>query len=325
MKSTPNSSRFNHQVIIPVYIPGNEGYFKDGFKNFQLCITSLLQTSHDKTFFTVINNGSHSDVRSYLDSLRADGKINEVIHTENIGKANAIVKGLLSHHTELVTITDADVLFLSGWQRETAAIFKAFPKAGVVGIVPQYKMFTYKTHNILFDYMFSRKLKFIPVKNPVAMENFYHSIGREITNRDWFELSLGLSAGDFDVYAGSGHFVATYKRDIFDEVPTFFKYKLGGGSLQYFDGRGLHKDYWRLTTHDNFAYHMGNVHEKWMDDVTFEKETSELDYAFPVSEKMNAVMYFVKNKLFYKLFTSRRFRRFYYKVKKLPKHMIFRY
>ena len=323
-KTVHQSSGFTHQVVIPVYIPAQEGYFRDSFKNFRLCLRSLCETSHSKTYFTIVNNGSHQEVKDFLDKLLSDGEIHELIHTENIGKANAVIKGLLGHKTELVTIADADVLFLSGWQRETAKIYRAFPKAGVVGIVPQYKMFTYKCTNILIDYMLSKKLRFIQIVNPDAMKSFYKSVGREDANPDWSKLGLALVTNEGTALVGAGHFVATYKRDIFNDVVTFFKFKLGGNSLDYIDGLCLKKDYWRLTTIDNFAYHMGNTHEEWMDAIHFEAQT-ELEYGFPVSKSINKLSWYIKNDLFYKIFKSRRVRRWYYKIKKLPPEMIFKY
>ena len=39
-----DESVYSHQVIIPVYIPNQEEYFKDSFKIFKLCIESLFAT-----------------------------------------------------------------------------------------------------------------------------------------------------------------------------------------------------------------------------------------------------------------------------------------
>jgi hypothetical protein len=41
---------------------------------------------------------------------------------------------------------------------------------------------------------------------------------------------------------------------------------MGGDSEGYLDKLPLKKDYWRFTTQDNYAYHMGNVYEDlWME------------------------------------------------------------
>lgn len=54
----PKGKKYLHQVIIPVFIPNTEGYFRDSFKIFKLCIDSLLNTVHLNTYITIVNNGS---------------------------------------------------------------------------------------------------------------------------------------------------------------------------------------------------------------------------------------------------------------------------
>ena len=153
-------SEYIHQVIIPVCIPNEEEYFKDSFRIFQLCLDSLFATAHDKTFITIVNNGSTPKVLTYLNELLKAQKIHEVIHTHNIGKLNAILKGLVGNNIKIVTISDADVLFCPNWQKETIKIFNRIPKAGVVGLVPQFKMYESNCGNIIFDNFFSNCLLF---------------------------------------------------------------------------------------------------------------------------------------------------------------------
>jgi Glycosyl transferase family 2 len=318
---------YTHQVIIPVFIPNQKGYFSDSFKIFKLCFESLAATVHSKTFITIVNNGSDGIVKDYLDRLFEEKKIHEIIHTINIGKLNAILKGLNGNNIELVTIADSDVLFLSDWQIETNKVFTNFPKAGVVGIVPQYKGYTTKCHNVLWDNFWNKGMQFIPVKNPKALEMFYTSIGWGKSNPDYLKLSLGLvTPDDFKVHIGTGHFVATYKKDIFDEIITFNSFKMGGDSERYLDSIGLKKNYWRLTTNDNHAYHMGNIYESWMSEVVF--ETNRKFYFqsdFPVLKKINKLQFFLRNHLFRKIFKNESMRRLFYRFKKMPKEMISKY
>ena len=91
------ASEYFHQVIVPVYIPNQEGYFKDSLQVLKYCLESLFKTSHNKTYFTVVNNGSCAEVKNYLDSLYQEEKLQELIHTTGIGKLNAILKGLTGH------------------------------------------------------------------------------------------------------------------------------------------------------------------------------------------------------------------------------------
>lgn len=325
---TLKASEYTHQVIIPVYIPNKEGYFKDSFRIFQLCLESLFATVHNKTFITIVNNGSGSETKDYLNALYHDDKIHEVIHTENIGKLNAILKGLAGNAIELVTISDSDVLFLPNWQLETAKIFKEVPKAGVVGIVPQFKMYEANCGNVIFDNLFNKNLKFIPVKNPKALIQFYDSIGWDRAyNQDYLAYNLGLEINlSLKVLIGSGHFVATYKKDIFKEITSFIPYKLGGISEAYLDRAPLKKGYWRLTTQNNFAYHMGNTLEDWMETAPNQELTIKCQYSnFKKNKKTNALIYFIKNRLFVKFISIKWIVKLFLKWKELPKGMIKKY
>lgn len=329
LKDQPQApSEYLHQIIVPVFIPNHEGYFKDSFKILKLCLNSIFATIHDKTMVTVVNNGSDAIIVSYLDELYRQNKIHELIHTENIGKLNAILKGLSGNNIELVTIADSDVLFLSHWQLETNRVFAAFPKAGVVGIVPLYRSFATNCYNIIVDHFFDKKLQFIPVKNPDALKRFYQSIGWEDdSNPDYLKLSLGMVADNgLKTYLGSGHFVATYKKDMFDEIVTYIGYKMGGDSETYLDDISLQKDYWRLTTHDNYAYHMGNVHESWMDDITYAADNSaDFRSGFSTLKKIGSTRYYIKNHIFRKFFKNKKCRRWFYRFKKMPASMISKY
>lgn len=323
-------SDYLHQIIIPVFIPNFEGYFKDSFEILKLCLESVFTSTHNKTFITIVNNGSCETIKVYLNALFDQNKIHEVIHTTNIGKLNAILKGIAGNAIELVTISDSDVLFLKGWQQETTTIFKELPKVGVVGIVPQFNMHKVHSSNLLFDNFFSNKVKFIPVKNKEALVSFYDSIGWEHNyNTNYLEYSLGMEVNnDLKILVGSGHFVATYKKDIFSELVSNIPYKMGGNSEYYLDELPLKKDYWRVTTHDNFAFHLGNKIEEWMNSFSNDKRKIESYYVlrnFQINSKLSHLSYIIKNKIFKKLLFNSLFLKHFYKTKKLPKSMINNY
>ena len=323
-----DESKYIHQVIIPVYIPNHEAYFKDSFAILKLCLESLFATIHKKSFITIANNGSDKIVSDYLDALLRQNKIQELIHTENIGKLNAILKGLVGNAIELVTISDSDVLFLPNWQAETVKVFTHIPNAGVVGIVPQFKMYEANCGNVIFDNLFNKKLQFVPVKNREALIRFYDSLGWDRNyNQDYLQYALGLElTPDLKVLIGSGHFVATYKKDMFKELVSYIGYKMGGNSEGYLDQLPLHKNYWRLTTQDNYAYHMGNTLENWMGITTVEKTTDEnLDSNFSINKKENELLNFIKNKIFIKFISFKWSIKLFLKYKKLPKSMIENY
>jgi hypothetical protein len=321
------ASEFIHQIVIPVYIPNFEGYFKDGLNILKLCLESVFNTTHSRTFITVVNNGSCQEVKSYLDQLFNKNYIHEVIHTQNIGKLNAILKGIAGNKIELVTISDADVLFLKHWQTETSNIFRVIPKVGVVGLVPQFKNYETNSGSLIFDNFFNKKLKFYRVQNPDAMVCFYESIGWDKNyNHDYLKYALGLEFNETKVIVGSGHFVATYKKQALQEIKTYLNYKLGGDSESYLDSLPLKYGYWRVTTFDNFAYHLGNTFEDWMTDNVPKKERNfESEFHFSTFNKENRVLYFIKNRIFIKIMSFKFTYKLFLKFKKLPKAMIAKY
>lgn len=322
-------SEYIHQIVIPVYIPNDQGYFKDSLRIFKLCLESLFKTVHDRTFITIVNNGSSQDVKEFLDGLYHLNRIHEIIHTENIGKLNAILKGVVGNDIELVTISDADVLFLSSWQEETIKVFNKLPKAGVVGIVPQFKMYESYCGNVIFENFLSKKLRFYPVKNPSALKEFYKSVGwKNDYNKDYLKYILGLEVDDqLSVLIGTGHFVATYKKDIFEEVSSYINFKLGGVSEKYLDKAPLKKDYWRLTTEENYALHMGNTFENWMkidSKRKYDRDICVLNYEIK-RKAIGKFVYFIKNRLFIKFISVPFLNKLFLKYKKLPKEMIRQY
>ncbi|MGM1056438.1 MAG: glycosyltransferase family A protein [Bacteroidota bacterium] len=318
-------SYFTHQVVIPVYIPHHENYFKDVFKNFKICLKSVIKTSHSKTFISIINNGCCKDVTKYLWEIKEKNQIQELIVTENLGKFNAIVKGLAGHNIPLITITDADILFLNNWQSATVKVFNEFPKAGVVGLIPQFLTYQNKSENLLLDYFWNDRLRFVPVKNPVALANFYKSIGwKPNYSPAKLKYTLGITGNNgFIACAGSGHAVATYRRELFEnDFPLFNPFKMGGGSEQILDDLSLKFDYYRFTTYDNFAYHLGNVYEEWMgqtlNELNADQEELTLQNA-PREKKIAGTLSTIKVKLLNKALKSYKLRMLFLKHKGLPK------
>jgi hypothetical protein len=317
-------SDFFHQIIIPVYIPNQEEYFKDSFNVLKLCLQSLFKTTHDKTYFTIINNGSCEEVVAYLNTLHQQEKIHEIIHTTAIGKLNAILKGVSGHSFSLVTITDADVLFLNNWQQASYDVFEAFPKAGAVSTTPSSKVLKQYTAHLLISKLFSKKLQFVNVINPYAMINFAKSIGNpNFYNETHLKKYLTLSKGTTKAVVGAGHFVATYRGSVFDTVKyTHSSFALGGNSeVLLLDKPVDDLGYWRLSTSENYTYHMGNVKEVWMDDE-IEKlkernnEYKDLSFSFTNRREFN---FFKLNSILFKLLSYRPIWRLFLRYKGLTK------
>jgi hypothetical protein len=268
-----------HRALIPLYIPNEEDeYFRDAFTIFSYCINSLLRTSRSNLKISVISNGSSDSVNSKLLQMQQQGLIDElIIETEGIGKINSLLKALRTVEERLITITDADVLFDNGWEDAVLEVFENVPKAGAVCPVPVFRKQYNLTSNIWFKYLFSSKLKFSPVKNPEAMTKFALSIGWPRLDEKYKEViaTLDMKNGQKAV-VGCSHFVATYKREVFTEIPegnSLFKIR-GNSEYLYTDLPVLKKGGYRLSTYDNYAFHMGNKLEDWMTDA-YEKLHTE--------------------------------------------------
>ena len=281
------ASDFWHQLVIPVYIPNQEDYFKDSFEIFKICLESVQKTSHDRTFITVVNNGSHEGVRTFLDQQLAAGKIHELIHSPNIGKLNAIVKGVNGHDFQLVTISDADVLFLDHWQQATYELFNDFPKAGAVAPLSFPSFLKYFTAPVWAKYWSSGRLKFQAVEDVKSLKDFAESINNpNFYKPAQLEKQLVLQSNGNTAGVGSGHFVNTYRGSIFEPpVGKHSGYQLGGGSeTKFVDAPVVAKGGYRLSTTKGYARHMGNTLAPWMQNQLGQLEQNQQSFE-PLSLK----------------------------------------
>ena len=278
------TSNYYHQIIIPVYIPNNDDFFKDSFNVFKICLESLLNTTHSATFISIINNGSSNEVVDYINELFDVGSIHEVINTNNIGKINAINKALVGQDFPIITISDADVLFLNNWQKEVYKIYETFPKVGAVCTTPNSRNVKTLTENIYFDLFFSSKLKFDNVENPEAMKAFLKSVDNENYFRPiHFEKYLTLQKAETKAVVGAGHYVCTYRSEIFDKINIkTSKNLLGKSIMKTIDNLVVEKGFWRVSTFNNYTYHMGNTTEYWMYDKLKELQKNSHETKKPV-------------------------------------------
>ncbi|WP_396186013.1 glycosyltransferase family A protein [Flavobacterium sp.] len=278
--TNPEKNNYNlnatayHRIIIPVYIPHFEGYFKEAFEVFQLCIESLLLTIHEKSRITIYNNNCHEEVKKYIDEKFSNSEfIDQVFHSkENLGKINAILAASKGNLEPLITITDADVLFKHDWQKAVEAVFCGFPEAGMVSPVPGSKAINGYTANNWAYSFFRGDLFFADVLEPDALIKFDRSLGNRKNLYDDIHLKKYLvlknRKNKVEAVMGCGHFVATLRREVFDKgtsEPAFVKIQ-NGVEGKFIDLPNEKLGYLRLATKNNFAFHMGNTIESWMID-----------------------------------------------------------
>lgn len=315
---------FWHQVIIPIYIPKLEGYYSESFEVLKICLESLFKTSHERTYFTCINNGSGDFVKDYLDQLLSEGKIHEVIHTTNIGKINSILKGINGHDFQIITVTDSDVIFLSGWQHECYSMFLAFPKLAALSTTPNPKLYKFHTWNIIKEFVFSKNLRFTPVEEGAGFKEFAASIGNpDLFSESHLKHNLTLTLGGKSGVLGAGHFVVTYRKEIFEDFPLkYTSFKMGGDTEGKLDELASKKGCWRLATTKSYTRHMGNQLEPWMKE-TLEKMNAENGYLIPVQfpplHQSSKISVFIANSFVAKILRRSFFLRKFLIYKGLPK------
>ena len=259
----------SHRVIIPIYIPNAEGYFKDSFNVFKVCIESLLCTINKDTAVSLVSNGSSSEVNEYITELWIQGKINRVVfNKENVGKMNAIITETRASFEEFITYSDADVFFDKNWLEQTFRIFYDIPKAGFVSMNPTPVFYLHSCSTLLDNIctvLFSKK-KVNNVCSFDDLEHFHKSIGKDNNYTNSIFSKDVLCVGNEKKYIiGAGHFCCTIRKTPTLRFVPLEKSKIGasGGSESAyldipFDKTGL----WRLSSSKAYVWHMGNVLER---------------------------------------------------------------
>tara|TARA_R110002050_G_scaffold186318_1_gene320529 strand:+ start:2974 stop:3987 length:1014 start_codon:yes stop_codon:yes gene_type:complete len=303
-----------HRVVIPVYIPNlTEPYFKDGLKILELCFSSLLKTIHPKSRISIINNASCTEVSTYLKTLyEQQDKIDQLLLSKiNLGKVNALFSSIKSNLEPIITIADSDVMFLPNWQQEVENTMVAFPECGMVSPVPSSIAYRGEFLNSTIFYAFFKgRLSFEEIDNPDGLLKFEKSIGRKMYNEIHLKKHLILSNKKGKAVIGCGHFVATFRAEIFEAAPNEnCKFKIVGGSEgRYLDKPNDASGFLRLATLKNLAYHLGNTIEPWMNEEMNRIENSSSAYhTIDILPKANplGLMSFKMGRLLHKLFLKK--------------------
>lgn len=319
--SSEISSAVYHRIIIPVFIPNTEEpYFKSSLDIFRVNLESLLFTINGRARITIVNNGCCQEVCDYLERMYAQHTgFDQLYHSKiNLGKINAVYAGIKSNIEELITVTDADVMFKAGWQSAVEEIFHAFPEAGMVSPVPHSLGFINFSNATTYFGLFKGKLSFDTVRDPEDLRKFEDSIQRNILKPIHYQKYLVVDNGKAKGVMGCGHFVATYRREVFAFAPNYpAKDFLSTRSDNYYlDMPNDKAGFLRMATLNNFGYHLGNVHEPWMD-LELEKIKAEpvinTYYDFPEPKPLTKLQY--KIGWFFNRLLLHKFRAKFFRIK----------
>lgn len=315
------SSTVYHRIVVPVYIPNLEdSYFKSAIDILKVNLESLLSTIHSRSRITIVNNGCCQEVREYLEKMYDKSPLfDQLFHSKtNLGKINAVYSGIKSNTEELITVTDADVMFKSGWQKAVEEIFYGFPEAGMVSPVPHSMGFINFSNATAYFGLFKGKLYFDTVRDPDDLQKFENSIQRNVLKPIHYKKYLVVDNGRAKGVMGCGHFVATYRREVFSFAPNspardFLSTRSDNDYLDMPNDVG---GFLRMATLNNYGYHLGNVHEPWMD-VELERIKSEsveeVYFDFPAPKPLTRVQY--KIGWFFNRLLFHKFRKQFFKYK----------
>ena len=271
----------HHRVIVVVFIPKLEDYYQDMFEVFKLNLASINTTKNEFCDVTVVNNGCCDIVIDYLNNMYTNNEINCLIHHKiNIGKIDALIGAARGSRERLITTTDADILFVKGWQENVENVFCNFENVGSVSPLPVRTGVTSGTISTLQKILLRKvALTFLPIKeNFIPYNKFRESIGWEVETKD-DELWPVISKNKHKAILGSAHQVLTIDREIFfSDVPKHPSLTLVGNNSEhdYIDTPIDLSGKMRLSTYYNFAYHMGNKTENWMYDIQKNNTLSEI-------------------------------------------------
>lgn len=263
-----------HRIIIPVFIPKSDDVYYDNlFSVLKVSINSLIRTTNQtETNISIINNNCREEVTKYIDKLLDEKKIDKHVKLSvNYGKVYTILSEAKASYEQLITIADADVFYFSNWFNETLTVFNTYDKAGVVAPLPMPQLAYYNNASLFLDKLLKIKKGKVISDNDLLL--FEKSVNSKISLRkhNWFKNQLYLEKNKIQVCIGSGHFIATYRKEVLDKIKVIKPiYKFEDGAESFHLDHPIDKlGYYRLSTIKSYAYHLGNTIPKWVQDYDF--------------------------------------------------------
>lgn len=259
----------HHRIVLVVYIPDEQGFYEKSLAVFKTCLDSIISTINSKAAITVVNNGSFEKVSTLLDIYLKEKKIDTLVsHNTNIGKIDAQIGAARASREQYITLTDADILFVNGWQEKVEEVFASFKNVGSVSPIPV-RIGVFAGTSSVLKQILLKKIKFYYSAIPENFTNynrFLESINWDLDTNENNKWPVVESNG-CKAIVGSAHQVLTIDRDIlFATSPSNPSLTLVGGNSEhnYVDVPIDKSGKLRLSTFNNFAYHMGNNVEDWM-------------------------------------------------------------
>ncbi|WP_167597903.1 glycosyltransferase family A protein [Leeuwenhoekiella sp. ZYFB001] len=269
---------FMHRIVVPVYIPNlHDAYYRNQYEVFEKFLNRLIKTINPQTTaITLINNNSCEEISRLIENRRT--AIDKLVrYHDNKGKVFPVLQEARAAAEAFITITDADVLFYEGWERAVFKVFALCPKAGVVAPLPSPALAFYENTAVFSDRYLTSGIAYQKVMSDADVELYLAGMGNDsLLNREnrkysWKERQYVLK--NVNALIGCGHFVATYRNELFEgkKNQPLIKFK-NGLEQEFIDSLSDEKGYYRLSTVKTYAYHMANNLDEHSRSFSLEKE-----------------------------------------------------
>lgn len=314
-KSKKIKLKYHHRLIIVVFIPSMDGYYKNILDVFKLCVESAIITTNSNCAISVVNNASCKEVNTYLQEKLKEDAIDTVIHhKENVGKIDALIGAARASREPIITISDVDILFQQGWQKEVETIFENIKDVASVSPIPCRNFKNYETSST-FAKVLSKKVKFqyqaIP-ENHEAHNKYLKSFHWKLETNKNAKWAV-INSNNSKAIIGSGHQILSMRRELFHTtIPKEPSLTLVGNHSEflYCDEPINKSGGMRLATYNNYAYHMGNTIEDWMlkiqedNKLQTESDIEKVFVPLPFQPKTPSKRWYTfKKRLIHKLFS----------------------
>src|SRR5690606_6817590 len=145
MRKGQNPAKFVKDVAKPEritvallnYIPFLSGFYAETLDVLKVSLESMRKDAGLPFDLMIFDNGSCKEVKEFLVKEKEDGRIQYLILSEkNMGKGGAWNVMLAGAPGEIISYTDADVLFYPNWLKKSVELLETFPNVGMVTARP---------------------------------------------------------------------------------------------------------------------------------------------------------------------------------------------
>jgi glycosyltransferase involved in cell wall biosynthesis len=252
-------------VTMLVYVPYQEGYFRDRLEVLKLSLASLIRHTDAPYDLMVMDNGSCAEAKAFLTSLQDMGALRYLITAqENIGKIGALKVLFRAAPGEVIAYSDDDIFFYPGWLQEHLRLLDGYPRVGMVSGCAV---------RTLFDHGTSANLAFAESNREVILTRgqripelweveWAESYGRDpVAHREALRTmqDMTFSYRGLDAFAIANHnqFV-TPKDVVLKYLPETWSGRLMG-EMNELDNAVADGGYLRLSTIERTTKHIGNT------------------------------------------------------------------